>query len=286
MPPSIPTLREGIEQIITSSLADATLHVGYPARPGQTQGSVLPQARAMIALDGEQHVQISERQTLRNLVLRPGIRLFLQPDAWFSPDYTTNYRLFGMVFFPDRLRLLINDHDACIGYRPPRCWHHLPISPRGPIARTLDALRATTHGSPSQETTQCLFHALLLQARDALNRTDEHPISTRSAAHTYQTILDYLQANCQAPIDRNLVAQVFALHPAHLSRLFKQQGEAGFNQTLNRLRLERASVLLRQGTMPVADIAAACGYGSSVNFIRQFRRHYAMTPAAFRLNRS
>lgn len=44
------------------------------------------------------------------------------------------------------------------------------------------------------------------------------------------------------------------------------------------LRLEKAELLLRTGTLSVAETAAACGFSDSNYFSRQFRRKFGRTP--------
>lgn len=47
-------------------------------------------------------------------------------------------------------------------------------------------------------------------------------------------------------------------------------------------RLELAKNLLHNGNMSVEEVAQRGGFGSSFNFIRQFRKHTGMTPGEFR----
>ena len=236
----------------------------------------------MIALEGAHSVQVCRGGKTQDFPPRPGLRLPLMPHGWFVPDYSTDYRLFGMVFFPDRLRFLINEHDSRLGHRPPRIWHHAPVSAKAPVARALEATLAAARDGADHGAVNALFQGLLLLARACLARPDPRP-SRGPAVATFDALLDYLQANCDDALDRNVVAQVFGLHPGHVSRLFRQHAPTGFNETLNRLRLEKAVERLRGSRWSVADIAAACGYGSSVNFIRRFRRQYGTTPADYRL---
>lgn len=55
---------------------------------------------------------------------------------------------------------------------------------------------------------------------------------------------------------------------------------------LTRLRLNAAARLLAQTAWPLARIAECAGYRSEAAFCRAFRRHFAMTPAAWRRSRN
>lgn len=231
-------------------------------------------------LKGKQSVSVSIGGVREDVVLRPGRWLFLAPNGWFLPDYSDDYTVLGMVFRADRLRYLINDHDASVGHRPPRCWYHLQTTPSDAhhqVARTLATL-AEDH--PESSAAEPLFRAILSLGHELLQRPVQ--VSPRGSHHTYHAIVDYLHAHCQDAIDRNLVAQVFGLHPGHISRLFQQHGKEGFNEMLNRMRLERAAELLSSSNLPVQTVAEECGYGSAVNFIRRFRQSYGVTPGRYR----
>ena len=46
----------------------------------------------------------------------------------------------------------------------------------------------------------------------------------------------------------------------------------------------RTRRLLRETSHKISVVARECGYGHYSNFFRQFRRHFGMTPAAYRDN--
>lgn len=53
-----------------------------------------------------------------------------------------------------------------------------------------------------------------------------------------------------------------------------------------RLRLERAQDLLAAGSLPVATVAARCGWGDPLQFTAVFRRHLGMPPRTWRRSRT
>lgn len=52
---------------------------------------------------------------------------------------------------------------------------------------------------------------------------------------------------------------------------------------LMRLRLSRASRLLRHGDKPIAEIAVECGFYDQSSFTKAFRDHFGLTPHRFRI---
>ena len=55
------------------------------------------------------------------------------------------------------------------------------------------------------------------------------------------------------------------------SRFFKKNTGHGFVRYLNRMRINRACVLLAKSEMPVTDICFETGFNNISNFNRQFR---------------
>jgi LacI family transcriptional regulator len=83
------------------------------------------------------------------------------------------------------------------------------------------------------------------------------------------TIHDLLEA---VPISRR------SLHRQFEKFLGYSPGEA-----IQRQRLDRAKRLLLETNIPLADVAARCGFGWSTGLGRAFRARYGVTPATFRL---
>ena len=46
--------------------------------------------------------------------------------------------------------------------------------------------------------------------------------------------------------------------------------------------MARAAELLRDGSLPVQDVAAAVGYRQAAQFAKAFRRHHGAPPSSFR----
>ena len=78
------------------------------------------------------------------------------------------------------------------------------------------------------------------------------------------------------------MAAAAGLSRAHFSREFKTAfGESPRAYLLTR-RLERAAALLRNTDRSVADISLSVGLQGIGSFTTSFKRHFAMTPTAYR----
>ncbi len=68
----------------------------------------------------------------------------------------------------------------------------------------------------------------------------------------------------------------------HFSRIFKTFTAASPHQYLLSTRLKNAELLLRNSSMPVADIAFSSGFNSIEHFTASFSQKYKTPPAGFR----
>jgi transcriptional regulator GlxA family with amidase domain len=72
------------------------------------------------------------------------------------------------------------------------------------------------------------------------------------------------------------------VHPAHLSRAFKQHMGCSIGEYARQSRISRARTLLVASTLSLVDIAAECGFADQAHFSREFKRLAGSTPLAFR----
>ena len=78
------------------------------------------------------------------------------------------------------------------------------------------------------------------------------------------------------------VAYRVATSRRQLQRAFAEAGETSFRSYLQRVRMDRAAQLLREGTVPVNVVASAVGYRQAAQFAKAFRRHHGAAPSSFR----
>lgn len=101
--------------------------------------------------------------------------------------------------------------------------------------------------------------------------------------HLVGSAMAYLEANLDNPaLSIDLLADHLGVSAGYLSRTFKEHTETTPMQYLDTLRMKLARLLLRDTKLSIAELLAACGYVDKTNFIRKFRRLYAMTPMGYR----
>jgi AraC-like DNA-binding protein len=93
----------------------------------------------------------------------------------------------------------------------------------------------------------------------------------------------------QDQIDTNLalslkgVSQSLNVHPAYLSREFsKYFSDLTFGEYIRKLRIEKATGLLKGSKYSLAEIAYLTGFSDQSHFTRIFKKHTGKSPAAYR----
>ncbi|QDG94549.1 AraC family transcriptional regulator (plasmid) [Rhizobium sp. NIBRBAC000502774] len=95
-------------------------------------------------------------------------------------------------------------------------------------------------------------------------------------------ITQRIDAALEEKVSLAAIAQEFGYSAAHLSRAFKQSTGVSPQAYFNKLRIERASMLLRTTSMSVTEIAHSCGYSSGSHLSSSFHKAFAISPIAYR----
>jgi AraC family transcriptional regulator len=103
----------------------------------------------------------------------------------------------------------------------------------------------------------------------------------RSAAWLARAI-DFLHDNFARTPSLEDVAQAAGVHPAHLSRVFRQKLGCTVGDYLRRLRFEFACQQILSTDRKLCDVAYAAGFADQSHFNRIFRTQMGVTPYDYR----
>lgn len=94
-----------------------------------------------------------------------------------------------------------------------------------------------------------------------------------------QEMIKFIRTNLQRPLSRQVLAQTFALTPAHINLLFRQ--ELGLTPTavINRERVMTAYRLIHEQGRSVAEAAYAVGFSDPFYFSRVFKSILGIPPS-------
>ncbi|MBW9080545.1 helix-turn-helix transcriptional regulator [Rhizobium pusense] len=95
-------------------------------------------------------------------------------------------------------------------------------------------------------------------------------------------ITQRIDAALEEKVSLGAIAQEFGYSAAHLSRAFKQSTGLSPQAHFNKVRLDRASELLRTTSKSVTEIAHSCGYSSGSHLSSSFHKAFGISPIAYR----
>ncbi|WP_138494803.1 response regulator transcription factor [Paenibacillus pinistramenti] len=122
-----------------------------------------------------------------------------------------------------------------------------------------------------------LVEAFLEEAEECIQQR------MRSAGgQAVQRILAYIQDNYAEPLTLTEIAQHFHFNPSYLSNYFATHNKEGFSEYLNKVRIEKACELLRQGDKSISDISSLVGYSDHSYFTKVFRKLKGVSPSQYR----
>jgi transcriptional regulator GlxA family with amidase domain len=99
------------------------------------------------------------------------------------------------------------------------------------------------------------------------------------------TIIELMEANLSEPLSLIEIADHVDLSRRQIERLFRTEMGRSPARYYLEIRLDRARHLLVQSSMPVVEVAVACGFVSASHFSKCYRELYARSPQQERVER-
>ncbi|WP_419812884.1 GlxA family transcriptional regulator [Bacterioplanoides sp.] len=119
------------------------------------------------------------------------------------------------------------------------------------------------------------------------NEADPQRIPLRHLLHAAQPklvdIVELMEANIEEPIELDDLASFAGVSRRQLERLFHSYLGCTPSRYYLKLRLGRARQLLKQTTLPVIEVATACGFVSTPHFSRSYRKYMGISPREERM---
>jgi AraC family transcriptional regulator len=97
-----------------------------------------------------------------------------------------------------------------------------------------------------------------------------------------QRVVDYLGEHLDETLSLELIARVAHFSPYHFHRVYRGLLGETVNDTVRRLRLQRAAIDLLDRNRSIDRVARRAGYASQAAFTRAFRAEYGAAPAGYR----
>jgi RpiB/LacA/LacB family sugar-phosphate isomerase len=97
-----------------------------------------------------------------------------------------------------------------------------------------------------------------------------------------QKVFSHIRENLKRDLSVTELAGVVGMSQYYFSKLFKMSTGTTPHQYVMRQRVERAQDLLREGQMPLAEVATEVGFETQSHFTSVFRRLVGATPKKYR----
>ena len=129
----------------------------------------------------------------------------------------------------------------------------------------------------------CMSHMLkILIYLFRHNRTHFPDFMNRRKSQAIAPIQKYLDENFAQDITLDDLSSTFFINKYHLARMFKETTGYSIKRYITLKRIRKAKELLYLTESDISQIATACGYNSTSNFIRAFKDTEEITPLCFR----
>ena len=107
-------------------------------------------------------------------------------------------------------------------------------------------------------------------------------ICSNSSENTMKRILNYIEKNYYKDLKLEFLAEIFCYNSAYLGKMFKSYVGEGFNGYVDKVRMEKAKVLLLQGNLKVYQVSEKVGYKSIDYFYSKFKKYVGISPKEFK----
>lgn len=140
----------------------------------------------------------------------------------------------------------------------------------------------SNHNERDELMISCLHEIMvLLKIAHGSQNASSAVLSDTNSLRTY-IVDNYFTMNYQ---NGSLVklADLLHLSPQQTQRIIKKMYSKSFSEKIVQSKMQYAKRMLLNSKLPIAQIAANCGYNSTNGFFVAFKKHYGKTPNEFRL---
>jgi AraC family transcriptional regulator len=132
------------------------------------------------------------------------------------------------------------------------------------------------------DTTAAMIAVHLARRHSTRTRPERTVASDGLTARRLQRLFAYIEAHLGEDLRLHRLGAAVELSPFYLARVFKARTGQSPHQYVLERRIARARQLLRDTSLPVAEVAAATGFSSQSHLSTWFRRRVGVSPAAYR----
>lgn len=99
---------------------------------------------------------------------------------------------------------------------------------------------------------------------------------------TIAYIKKFIRENYDKDLSLDVLGDAAHLHPAYLSRVFKEATQENLSGYIASVRMEKAAQLLEETDLRIHEVMRHVGYQKSQHFAKLFREKFGVTPTEYR----
>lgn len=156
------------------------------------------------------------------------------------------------------------------------------------IANHLPEENQALDGLPPEEVADLRAHGSFTEAMRFLDGVASRyfearrRLSTDTRSHIIHTVNRYVMDHLPEGLGLTQLSEVVRLHPAYLSRIYKESTGISINQYIASRRVSLAQSLLSDPRIKMQEIVTRTGLNSPSYFTYYFKKHVGKTPQEYR----
>lgn len=136
---------------------------------------------------------------------------------------------------------------------------------------------------PEASTLNLIGHLFLFMDALILSSSTRKGTSGAQLRDFYiQEAVTFMEQNYQRNLTVEEIADACKLNRSYFSKLFKESMGCPPQEFLIRMRLTKATELMKSSGAAIGEIAAQCGYPNQLHFSRAFKKRYGIPPREWR----
>lgn len=96
------------------------------------------------------------------------------------------------------------------------------------------------------------------------------------------SVKNYINENPDKNLSLELLGELVHLHPAYLSKIFKEVADVNLSSYITDVKMQKAAGLLEGTDMKIYEVMERIGYQKSQYFSKLFKEKYGVTPKEYR----
>ncbi|MBN1411322.1 MAG: helix-turn-helix domain-containing protein [Spirochaetales bacterium] len=128
----------------------------------------------------------------------------------------------------------------------------------------------------------------IMMAKDLLTEFVDNVVCSvntaqqKNAASSIEKAIAFIEKNYRKNLSLKEIASHVFLSTSHLQHLFKSETGQSITRYLNRVRMEKATGLLKEARLNISEIAFELGFNDACYFSKAFKKFYGVAPTEFK----